>query len=286
MANADTNVVSLPVGQPAGLLSIRDMPERPPLETWYSGFPEWRRKIALAPGTLSVVTGHPGHGKSSLFGQVWFNTVGAHELGIVVATFENHPIPSYRKKLRQFWAGMPEEKMSDRQKHEADEFIHDHYRFIIHPQERPTLQWLLEWALKAGDFQVLLIDPWNRIESQRGKDETETEYIAWCLSELRLFARQNDCHVQMIAHPTKRDAKFRDRPPTLEDISGSKNWDNMPDQGFVVHRKRFWDENTNERQYDCELYHLKAREEELGHPCRIPMRLNPRTQRFECSGSA
>jgi hypothetical protein len=27
---------------------------------WKPGFPEWERKIMLAPRTLSVVTGHPG----------------------------------------------------------------------------------------------------------------------------------------------------------------------------------------------------------------------------------
>jgi twinkle protein len=223
------------------------------------------------------------HGKSSLMGHIWFNTVTTHETGIVVATFENHPMPSYRKKLRQFWAGMPEHAMDDRQRAQADHFIHDHYRFVIHPQERPTLDWLLEQAAKAVDFSVLIIDPWNRIESQRRKDETETEYIAWCLSEMRLFAVAHNCHVMIIAHPAKRDPKFRDRVPFLEDISGSKHWDNMPDQGFVVHRAKFWDAETNARNYDVTLYHLKAREEELGYPCAMPMRLNARTQRFECT---
>jgi len=67
----------------------------------------------------------------------------------------------------------------------------------------------------------------------------------------------------------------------LEDISGSKHWDNVPDQGFVVHRKEF---HTPEgkRLYDVSLMQAKAREEELGYVCRIPMRLNPKTQRFEC----
>jgi twinkle protein len=110
--------------------------------------------------------------------------------------------------------------------------------------------------------------------------------VAWALSELRLFAVQKNCHSMIIAHPAKRDAKFRDRVPFLEDVSGSKNWDNMPDQGFVVHREKFWDPKTDARLYDATLYQLKAREEELGYPCRIDMRLNPKTQRFECSSKS
>lgn len=272
-------VVQFP--EPAGLLSLRDMPERPPIKTWYSGFPEFRNKIALAPRTLSVVSGHPGHGKSTLMGNIWFNTAATEGINIIVASFENHPMPDYRKMLRQFWAGLPEREMNADQCRQADDFIHEHYRFIVHPQERPTLEWLLDMASGGGDFEVLLIDPWNRIESQRQAKETETEYIAYCLTELRLFAKNMDCHVQIIAHPAKRDPKFRDRTPCLEDISGSKNWDNMPDQGFIVHRDKFWDPATNERQFDAKLYHMKARYEELGYPCCMEMRMSPKNGRFD-----
>lgn len=278
----------IPISQPkkpvAGLLALSDMPEREPLRAWYSGFPEWRRKMMVAPGTLSVCTGHPGHGKTAMMGNLWFNTVGAQDLGIVIATFETGPIPAYRKMLRQFWAACPQDQMTDQQIRDADEFIEDHYRFLVHPEERPTIEWILEWTVKAEKFDVLVIDPWNRLESQRGKDETETEYIAYVLRTLHVFAKQHNCHVQVIAHPAKRDVKFRDRVPSLEDISGSKNWDNMPDQGFAVHREQFWDESTRQRRYEAKLFHLKSRFEELGHPIVFDMRLNPKTWRFECVG--
>ena len=38
---------------------------------WKPGFPEWERKIMLAPRTLSVVIGHPGHGKIVPWTQIW-----------------------------------------------------------------------------------------------------------------------------------------------------------------------------------------------------------------------
>lgn len=279
---AEPNVVSMPKQNVFGLLSLRDMPDKPPLKPWYSGFTEFRHKMMVAPGTLSVCTGHPGHGKSSFMGNLWFNTVGINELSIVIATFENHPIPSYRKMLRQFWSGMPQDQMSDAQIRDADDFIEDHYRFLVHQEERPSLQWIFDYAGRAEHLDVLVIDPWNRLESQRGKDETETEYVSRCLSALRLFAVTKNCHVQIIAHPAKRDIKFRSQPPSLEDISGSKNWDNMPDQGFAIHRKRFWDDDSRARLWDAQVIHLKSRYEELGHPCCFDMKLSPKTWRFEC----
>lgn len=278
---AEIVVLPQPKGPVAGLLALSDIPEKEPLKAWYSGFPEWRHKMMVAPSTLSVCTGHPGHGKTALMGNIWFNTAGAHDLGIAIATFETEAVPAYRKLLRQFWAGLPQEQMTDAQVMDADEFIEDHYRFLIHPTEEPTLDWILDWTLKMQHFDVLIIDPWNRVESQRLKDETETEFIAKVLRVLRVFAKQNNCHVQIIAHPAKRDIKFRDRVPSLEDISGSKNWDNMPDQGFAVHREKFFHPITKERCWDAKIYHLKARFEELGHQMVFDMRLNPRTWRFE-----
>lgn len=277
----DDNVVPFK-GPVAGLLALRDMPEEEPLQPWYCGFVEWRKKISIAPRTLSVCTGHPGSGKTSLMGNIWFNIASVHDARVVVATYETRPMNAYRKMLRQFWAGLPHYDMTDEQKLQADDFIHDHYRFLIHPQQRPTLEWIFDWALKGGNCpDILTIDPWNRIESQRAPDQTETEFIASCLRECLIFAQENNCHVQIVAHPAKRDIRYRHIVPTLEDISGSKNWDNMPDQGFAVFREKFFEKETGKRRWDAHFYHLKARFDELGHPCCMDVRLNPETWRFE-----
>jgi twinkle protein len=271
---------------PAGLVSLRDLPEPPPLIPWYSGYPEFRDKMQLAPGMLSVVTGHPGHGKTSLMAQLWFNTAQINDLRIVVATFETHPVPNYRRMLRQFWVGIPQSAMTDEQLRLADDWIDSHYRFLIHPDDVPTLDWVMEWAQKDGnEFDALIIDPWNRLDSQRKKDETEHEYIQSSLISLRVFAARNRKHVQIIAHPAKRDIQYRKHFPVLEDISGSKSWDNIPDQGFCVHREHFYEEKTKSRRYDVRVHHLKSRFEELGYPCHFDMKLNPRTWCFEMAGA-
>ncbi len=55
-----------------GVYGLRDIPEPPALEIWQPGFSEWEIKLAFAPTTLSIVTGHPGHGKTILSTQVWY----------------------------------------------------------------------------------------------------------------------------------------------------------------------------------------------------------------------
>jgi twinkle protein len=78
-----------------------------------------------------------------------------------------------------------------------------------------------------------------------------------------------NCHVQILAHPAKMDSARKGRAPELEDISGSKNWDNMVDQGFVVHRPTFVEEG--ERKTEAVFYHRKARFDALGYPCQLKM---------------
>jgi twinkle protein len=65
------------------------------------------------------------------------------------------------------------------------------------------------------------------------------------------------------------EGRRRGDPASLEDISGSKHWDNMVDQGFVVHRPEIFD-GTN-RKTEAVLYHRKARFEELGYPCKLAL---------------
>jgi twinkle protein len=160
--------------------------------------------------------------------------------------------------------------MSDQQRRAADAWISAHYLFLQHPDQRPSLEWLTdtaEVAVVRHGARIVQIDPWNRLEAARGSGETETDYIGRCLRTLHAFASDLGCHVQILVHPSKMGQERRNAPPFLEDISGSKHWDNMPDQGFVVHRPKTFDAGV--RQTSAEFYCRKARFEELGYPCKL-----------------
>ena len=267
----------------SGLYSLYDLPEEPPVNPWrIPGFPSWEGKIRLAPGTLSVVTGHGGHGKTHVFAQVWQGIAEREGLVIATATFETRAKPYYRRILRTLHSGMLAKDMDARSTQEADDWINAHYRWMVHPDHKATLQWLMdtaEVAVVRHGAKVVQIDPWNRVEHDRGRNERETDYIGRCIKELYSFAKDMNCHVQIIAHPSKRDSKNRSHPPTLEDIADSKHWDSMPDQGFAVHRPKMFD--GQERCTEAHVYHLKSRFEELGYPCRPTVKLNVDAGRFE-----
>lgn len=251
-----------------GLFRLSELPDPPPLTLWNPGFPEWERKVMLAPGTMSVVTGHPGHGKTQLFTQIWFNIVRSYCIPMAVASFETRPKPHIQRYLRTLLIG---KQVKDCEEHEllkADKWIEDRYLFMVHPEGRPSLRWFLDLAEAAvvrHGVRIIQVDPWNRLEGSRGRDETETEYIGRCLREIHDFARDMNVHAQILAHPAKMGNDRKGQAPSLEDISGSKNWDNMVDQGFSVHRPKMFDGAV--RKTEAELHHKKARFEELGFPC-------------------
>ncbi len=217
----------------------------------------------------------PTH-NTQLWTQVWFNIVRAYCVPIAVASFETRAKPHLQRYLRTLLSGKLEKNMDEEEKHKADAFIEDRYLFMVHPDGRPSLKWFLDMAEVAvvrHGARIIQVDPWNRLEASRGRDQSETEYIGMCLREIHSFAHDMNCHVQILAHPAKMEGNRRGQAPGLEDISGSKNWENMCDQGFVVHRPKMFD--GKERLTKAELHHRKARFDELGYPCVLDLDFRP-----------
>jgi len=266
----------------AGLYTLAELPEPPPLDTWeVPNMPSWRGKIALAPGTMSVVIGYPGHGKTALWAQVWHDIASEHEIVIATASFETRAKPQYRRVLRQLQSGALEHDMTKAEIEDADRWIDAHYAWIIHPEQRPTLSWFFETAevavIRRG-AKVVQLDPWNRLESQKEPHENETDYLGRCLTAAYTFAVDMAVHVQLIVHPAKMDGRRRGVPPDLEDAAGSAHFNNRVDQGFTVHRPKLFDGPA--ARTEAEVYHRKARFQELGHPCRLRIRFDWSAGRF------
>lgn len=265
-----------------GLYLMADLPEEAPLSQWHPGFASWDRKVWLAPRTCSVVTGHPGHGKTALFQELWFNIARHYDERVAICSFETQAKPHIRRYLRTFFHGRLERALGDADMAAADRWIADHYLFMRHPNQRPTLKWFLDMAEVAvvrHGARIVQVDPWNRLESQRGAHQNETDYIGECLKDVFAFSRDLNCHVQILAHPAKMDGRRKGEAPLLDDISGSKNWDNMIDQGFTVHRPQMVRKDGT-RATEVDVYMRKARFEELGFPCILPMEYSLKTGCF------
>ncbi len=266
----------------SGLYRMSELPEPTPIEVWRPGFPEWENKVGFAPGMVSIFTGYPGHGKTILAMQLWHNICREYDLRAAIASFETEAKPHQRRNLRQFYHRQPLATLADSDVAKADEWIDDHFLWVSHPERRPSFKWFLDLAEVAvirHGVKIVQIDPWNKLEADRPSGERETDWIRDRLNEAMNFAKDMRVHFQILAHPAKSiDISQRRQRPVLEDISGSRHWENIADQGFAVFRPKIFEDGS--RQTGASLYHLKARFEDIGYPCRLDLNFDLATMSY------
>lgn len=274
-------IVTAPRVKVDGVFRLSEIETPPPLVTWDVGIPGTDSQIRFAPTTLSVVTGYPGHGKSSLMYQIWLHIARTYGVKIAMFSAEVPVRPHLLRQLRQFFWGKPEHELTPDQIRIADEFLEEHFIFLMPSKQAMTFDRLLdlmEYCAIEG-CKAMVIDPWNKLEADRGTT-SETDFIGQCLDALLGFARRYQVHVQVIAHPSKQQGPNKSEAPHGQDISGSANWNNRSDQLLVVHRTSFWDDQTKTRNTDAKLIQRKARFQDLGYPCAVNITFDLRRQIF------
>ncbi|NPT59067.1 DnaB-like helicase C-terminal domain-containing protein [Paraburkholderia elongata] len=196
-------------------------------------------------GEWTLVTGIPGHGKSEWLDALALNLSKHYGWNFGIFSPENQPLKYHVEKLTEKIVGKPfsegfTERMSFKEMGEALKFVNDHFHFML--PDYPTVDGLLDTSqqlvLRHG-IRGLIIDPWNEINPARDGNVTETDYISQALTKIRTFARRNQVHVWLVAHPTKlqKDKTSGAYPvPTPYDVSGSAHWRNKADNCITVYR--------------------------------------------------
>lgn len=217
---------------------------------------------------FTVITGIPSHGKSSWLDHLIVNLAKNFKWAFGIFSPENFPFERHIAKLCEIYIGKPFDTgyngaMSEDELADAVQWCNNYFHFLLPGDEQDqTLDNILSLA-KASIFKDgikgLVIDPWNEIEHEVGRD-SETVYISKALSKIRKFCRVGNIHTWLVAHPTKlakgKDGKYP--KPNLYDISGSAHFYNKADNGIVVYRD--FDDNSTE------VCVPKVRFKEIGKP--------------------
>lgn len=254
-----------------GLYRLSDYPDSEPLRALSTGWWTVDQNLKLFPGEFMVVSGIPGHGKSTWVLNLLCNLATLHGWRSALFSPEMPTVPYLRDKLRKIRGGGG-----------VDAFIDEYFRFI---DSDPTgkqdedfdLNWIIDKATDAvlrDGIRLLLIDPWNEIEHARQRDETMTDYIGRSIRVLKRFARLYEVAVVIIAHPTKevgRDGKSR--TPTLYDIEGSAHWFNKCDHGLIIDR-------PNSHTDEAVIHIKKVRFEETGEKGEVKMQYDRSSCRY------
>lgn len=218
---------------------LAPVPEPMRFRTHVSGMLDW---FHVRLGDFVVVTGIPGHGKSTFVNELCFNLAKEDGLNVAFASFEQMPQREHRRNLRTLYTGKWVRDSDPEEIAEADRFIDEKFSFIVPGEDdSPTLDWMLERA-KAAVVRhlasVIVLDPWNEMDHTRPADLSLTEYVGEAIKALKRFARNYNVALIVVAHPAKmrRDKDGSWPMPALYDISDSANWANKADAGLVIHR--------------------------------------------------
>lgn len=226
-----------------GLYNVDDFPERGEIRAYSVGVTPIANKIAIVPGTLTVVTGYANMGKSTLMNAIIGYTMANH-FPVCVASFETDVKPILIDGLRMAVLGCGKHELPSRDKRAVDQLIRDRLTIIsqsVDEDMEMDLDKFLELAKVAvtrHGAKMIVLDPWNEIEHKHRRDENEHEYTGRALRAIKRFARQYDVAFWLVAHPTKPE-KGVSAIPGLYAVSGSAHWANKADYGLTYHRPKF-----------------------------------------------
>lgn len=229
-----------------GLYKLEDYPPAEAIKKIDTGWATVDKHFGLFPGAFTVVTGIPGHGKTTWTMGLSINIAKKYGWKTAVFSPEMPTVPHLHNKLRTIASGLPLYRlMQDRQiLRETDQFLNEAFVFLdADPEEGidedMTLEWVIERAHDAvhrHGIKHLIIDPWNEVEHAKPPGEAMPDYIGRGIRMLKRFAKERQVAVTVIVHPTKAVAGDNPRMPNLYDCEGSAHWYNKPDLGVVVGR--------------------------------------------------
>ena len=126
------------------------VPARPAVSTGIEALnPHYRVRL----GDFCVITGIPGHGKTTFVNDVLCRLAWHLGWRIAVASFEQHPQSDHRRALREWYLRLPLNDSTGRQLPiadeiaQADQWIDEHFVFIVpSDDDLANLNWILENA--------------------------------------------------------------------------------------------------------------------------------------------
>lgn len=252
---ADAQLVAYSAGQFSKEISSLWEKGMPPGDS--TGWKSLDKHYTVMPGQFTVVTGWPGSGKSEWIDALSMNLARTKGWRIAFFSDENRPTEIHVAKLTEKFLGKPfadgvTPRMSRDELHEAIGEISQFFGFLDGAADSKRDVFTLDHILTAAQnwFQIegiwrsdvrkgLVIDPWNSIEHTYPRHWTETLYISACLTGIRAWARNNNVHVWLVAHPQKlrRLDNGKLPVPRPDSISGSQHWWNKADNCITVFRE-------------------------------------------------
>jgi len=239
------------------------------------GSNEFQRFYSFEQPRMTVVTGVSTHGKSEFLDDLIARLAVFKDWSFAVFSPENFPIEYHISKLVSKIIGKEFNECKPLELEQAYDFISKHF-YWVYPEDN---NYKLDNILRITDMLIsrygingLIIDPWTEID--KGGQHT-TENINEFLTDLNVFKRERNCHIFLVAHPTKmpKNDDGTVQVPDLMNISGSANFFNKTDGGLTVYR--------NFNNNSVKVFINKVKFKHLGKLGYVDLDYNPKSGRYE-----
>lgn len=189
-------------------------------------------------GQLSVMTGVPSSGKSTLAVFMAHHLIRNEGIKVGAALFETHPA-ELRNHLALLNHGARWSDMGPVDRRKLELKLDGCWRLIFRDERdgaRVNIPWVEKMihtvAVRDG-CKLIIVDPWNEMEHLPEPGESMTNYINFALTRIRQLAERYDCHIMVVAHPSKH--RDMSQAPTGYSVADSAAFFNKPALGLTVH---------------------------------------------------
>ena len=212
-----------------------------------SGYPSLDKKFTVYLGDFTIVTGIPGHGKSTLINNIAHNLCRKNGWSMAVFSPESKPISRFFVKMQEMYHCEKITSQTKEQKDISKEWINQNVKMLL-PARNDFNAWtfqgileLVKTAIKRYGCKIIVLDPWNHINHE-GKD-MDQGYISQCTTLISNFCEENNVHVFLTVHPNKMQRRSNGfgagelyDVPSIYDMAGSAMFANKPGNILSVYR--------------------------------------------------
>ena len=211
------------------LENINDLEKNGLFEGYKISIPEFNDVIRFDKRMLATITGVPNRGKSEFVDWLTVELNKAHKFKTLFFSAED-TLKIHTKKLLDKYNFAKTVSNANKAK-----YLYNNFGFIDYDKVY-TIEDLFAVAeneIRAKNYDILVIDPFNKLEAQKEYNVNMTDYISKFLDRLLRFTKQFNIITFLVAHPRKQINT--DIIPTAYDIADSAHFFNKSDYCLSVH---------------------------------------------------
>lgn len=190
------------------------------------------KNLKFDKGKLATITGIPGMGKSEFVDFICVQMNKLHKFKTLYFSAED----SLKEHLIKLCKKINfNEKYTDEDK---AKYISENYKFINY-ENVYSVEKLFEVAeeeINRNYFDILVIDPFNKLEADKAYNVNMTDYISKFLDRLLRFTKRYNVLTFLVAHPKKM--LNLDLIPSAYDIADSAHFFNKSDYCISIHARK------------------------------------------------